>query len=70
MTDADTLERIAAVYREAGWVPEVEGDAFTARYSAPSAGPPPWYLYRFTPHTAFGVAGEEPYGATRWRFDG
>ena len=20
-------------------------------------------------HTAFGVAGTEPYGATRWRFD-
>ncbi len=46
-----------------------EGDAFTAPYSAPSAGPPPWHLYRFTFHTAFGVAGEEPYGATRWRFD-
>jgi hypothetical protein len=47
----------------------VEGDAFTAPYSAPSTGPPPWYLYRFTFHTAFGVATAEPYGATRWRFD-
>ena len=45
-----------------------EGDAFTAPYSAPSAGPPPWHLYRFTFHTAVGVAGEEPHGATRWRF--
>nr|MBA3644450.1 pyridoxamine 5'-phosphate oxidase family protein [Chloroflexia bacterium] len=38
-------------------------------YSAPSAGPPPWHLYRFTLHTAFGVATAEPSGATRWRFD-
>jgi Pyridoxamine 5'-phosphate oxidase len=68
VTDIDTLERLAAVYREGGWPAEVEGDAFTAPYSAPSAGPPPWYLYRVTVHTAFGVAGAEPHGATRWRF--
>jgi hypothetical protein len=38
-------------------------------YSAPSAGPPPWDLYEFTPTTAFGVATAEPHGATRWHFD-
>jgi hypothetical protein len=70
VTDTPTLERLAAVYREGGWPAEVEGDAFTAPYSAPSAGPPPWHLYRFRFHTVFGVAGAEPYGATRWRFDG
>jgi hypothetical protein len=69
VTDRATLDRLAALYREAGWPAEVEGDAFTAPYSAPSAGPPPWYLYRFTFHTAFGVAGAEPHGATRWRFE-
>jgi Pyridoxamine 5'-phosphate oxidase len=69
VTDAETLERLAAVYRDGGWPAQVEGDAFTAPYSAPSAGPPPWYLYRFTADTAFAVAGEEPHGATRWRFD-
>ena len=68
VTDGSTLERLAALYRERGWPAPVEGDAFTAPYSAPSAGPPPWHLYRFTFQTAFGVAGEEPYGATRWRF--
>ena len=47
----------------------LEGEAFTAPYSAPSAGPPPWHLFRFTFHTAFGVATAEPFGATRWRFD-
>ena len=46
----------------------MEGDAFTAPFSAPSAGPPPWHLYRFRFHTAF-VATAEPYGATRWRFE-
>jgi hypothetical protein len=68
VTDGPTLERLAALYRAQGWPAEVEGDAFTAPYSAPSAGPPPWHLHRFTFHTVFGVAGEEPYGATRWRF--
>jgi len=68
VTDQPTLERVAALYREGGWPAEVEGDAFTAPFSAPSAGPPPWHLYRFRFHTAFGVATVEPYGATRWRF--
>jgi hypothetical protein len=69
VTDGPSLTRLAALYRENGWPAEVEGDAFTAPYSAPSAGPPPWYLYRFTFDTAFGVATAEPHGATRWRFD-
>jgi Pyridoxamine 5'-phosphate oxidase len=68
VTDASTLERVAAVYRTGGWPASVEGDALTAPYSAPSAGPAPWYLYRLTLHTAVGVAGEEPHGATRWDF--
>ena len=68
VTDRPTLETLASKYRE-GWPVEVQGDAFTAPFSAPSAGPAPWYLYRFTFHTVFGVATAEPNGATRWRFD-
>jgi Pyridoxamine 5'-phosphate oxidase len=68
VTDKETLERVVAVYKKGGWPAEVDGDAFTAPFSAPSAGPPPWYLYRFTFDTAVGVAGEEPHGATRWSF--
>lgn len=68
VTDPPTLEALAARYRAGGWPAQVEGDAFTAPYSAPSAGPPPWHLYRFRFHTAVGVAGAEPHGATRWRF--
>lgn len=69
VTDRETLEAVAARYRNDGWPAEVEGDAFTAPFSAPSAGPPPWRLYRLHFHTVFGVATAEPYGATRWRFD-
>jgi hypothetical protein len=69
VTDRATLERAAGLYSEGGWPAEVEDDAFTAPFSAPSAGPPPWHLYRFRFHTAFGLATAEPYGATRWRFD-
>lgn len=68
VTDPDALERVAAVYRAEGWPAQVEDGAFTAPYSAPSAGPPPWHLYRCAIDTAFGVATAEPYGASRWRF--
>ena len=68
VTDDSTLERLAEFYAAQGWAPEVSDGAFTAEYSAPSAGPPPWDLYEVTPVTAFGVATAEPHGATRWRF--
>jgi hypothetical protein len=42
--------------------------ALTAEYSAPSAGPPPWFVYRLTARSATALATVEPHGATRWRF--
>ena len=66
--DGETLEKLAAIYRTGGWPAEVQGEAFTAPFTAPSGGPPPWNLYRVTVHTAFAVASAEPSGATRWRF--
>ena len=68
VTDRPTLERLVKVYNDSGWPAEVAGDAFTGPYSAPSAGPPPWYLYRLEYDAVYAVAGAEPYGATRWRF--
>jgi hypothetical protein len=68
VTCGSTLERLAGVYRAGGWPTSVEGDALTAPYSASSAGPPRWHLYRLALHTAVGVAGAEPQGATRWDF--
>lgn len=69
VSDPATLEQVAAIYAESGWPVEVQGDAFTAPFSAPSAGPPPWLLYEFVFHTVVGVATTAPNGATRWRFD-
>lgn len=68
VVDTATLEAVAAVYRDGGWPAEADGDAITAPYSAQSAGPPPWHLYRINVATAFGVGLREPHGASRWRF--
>ena len=68
VTDDATLKRLAKLYAAQGWPATVKDGAFTHEYSAPSAGPPPWYLYTITPVTAFGVATAEPHGATRWTF--
>jgi nitroimidazol reductase NimA-like FMN-containing flavoprotein (pyridoxamine 5'-phosphate oxidase superfamily) len=69
VTDPDELERAAEVYRRGGWPAEVAGDAFTAPYTAPSGGPPPWHLYRITCEQAVGVGSAPPLnGATKWTF--
>jgi hypothetical protein len=68
VTDTSTLDRIAAQYHAGGWPAVREGEAFTAPYNAPSAGPAPWYLYKLTLRSAHAVATEEPHGATRWTF--
>ncbi len=69
VTEPAILERVASMYRDIGWPAEVTGDGFTAPYSAPSAGAPPWHLYGFIFHTVVGLSTAEPNGATRWRFD-
>ena len=70
IVDEPTLETVVQRYRDVGWPAEVdrEAAAVTAPYSAPSAGPPPWQLYRLRYRTVFGVAWEPPNGATRWDF--
>jgi len=68
VTDRATLDALAAKYASGGWPASVEGDALTAPFSAPSAGPPPWKLYRLALERVIGVASAEPHGATTWRF--
>jgi hypothetical protein len=68
VTDAASLEEVARIYRDGGWPAEVAGDALTAPFSAPSAGPPPWHVFRFTFDTVVAVATVEPWGAMRWGF--
>jgi Pyridoxamine 5'-phosphate oxidase len=68
VTDPETLAKVTAAYRDGGWPAEPDGDAVTAPFSAQSAGPPPWHLYRLRLRTAFGVGLRAPHGASRWRF--
>ena len=68
VTDDARLQRVADQLKASGWEPTVKDGAFTAEYSAPSAGPPPWHVYELQATKAFGVATEEPHGASRWTF--
>ena len=69
--DPETVAAMAARWADEGWPARVDdsGRAITAEFSAPSAGPPPWLVYRLTPHVATALSTVEPGGATRWRFD-
>lgn len=60
----------AAQWAEGGWPCEVDesGTALTAAFSAPSAGAPPWRVYRIKLTAATAVMTVEPGGATRWAF--
>jgi hypothetical protein len=71
VTDAATIARLAEHYRtNGGWPagPDESGTALTAPFSAPSAGPAPWYLFRVEATSAHAVEATEPGGAMRWRF--
>lgn len=68
--DPAVVAHIASVAAEGGWpaAPDEAGTAITAEYSAPSAGPAPWHVYRITPTAATALVTVEPGGATRWTF--
>jgi hypothetical protein len=70
ITDPATVATMAEQWNTQGWPARVDesGVALTADYSAPSAGPPPWKIYRLTAHQATSILIVDPGGATRWRF--
>jgi hypothetical protein len=70
VTDPALVARMAQVYQSEGWPAKVSDDgiSLTAEFSAPSAGPPPYFVYKVTPETVFALGTTEPYGATRFRF--
>ncbi|HTJ74386.1 MAG TPA: pyridoxamine 5'-phosphate oxidase family protein [Acidimicrobiales bacterium] len=70
VTDPSRVAALVDVWRAGGWPAQVDetGLALTAEFSAPSAGPPPWTVYRLVPHRATAVATIEPGGATSWTF--
>jgi len=70
VTDPATVATMADQWSAQGWPARVDesGVALTADYSAPSAGPPPWTIYRIAARRATAVATTGAGGATRWRF--
>jgi PPOX class probable F420-dependent enzyme len=70
VTDPATVARLAEVWAAGGWPAHVDesGTALTAEFSAPSAGPPPWHVYRIETRAATVLHTVEPGGATRYRF--
>ena len=69
--DPTTVVTMAEQWSTQGWPARVDdsGVALTADYSAPSAGPPPWTIFRLVARQATSVLTVEPGGAMRWRFD-
>jgi PPOX class probable F420-dependent enzyme len=72
VTDPPTVAAMAERWAAGGWPARVDdtGRALTAEFSAPSAGPPPWFVYRLAPVRATALATIEPGGASRWTFSG
>jgi PPOX class probable F420-dependent enzyme len=70
VTDPGSVAKVAERFAADGWPARVDesGTALTAEYSAPSAGKPPWHVYRLQPKTATALGTVDPGGATRWRF--
>jgi hypothetical protein len=70
VTEPAALARVAKAWADQGWPaePDVSGTGITAPFNAPSQGPPPWNMYRITPHSATVVLNAEPGGLTRFKF--
>ena len=71
VSDDDELRRVGEAYlSKYEWPVSVRDGAFDAPYGAPTAGRPPYEVYRVTPHSvfAFGTTEEFAPRSTRWRF--
>ena len=69
VTDPAELERVAATYRDKyGWPVTVVGDAMDAPYGAPTAGPPPYAVFRVEPSRAYAIGINDRTNARSTRF--
>jgi hypothetical protein len=77
LTDDDVVRHLAEVFTKSGWPLEANGDKVDGPH-APTAGPPPYTIYRIVPSKAFGLPGmhgmdqfeqSELPKPTRWKFD-
>lgn len=76
ITDPDAVRHVAEVFREKGWALEATGYKVDGP-NAPTAGPPPYTIFRIVPSRVFGLpgmTGMEQFGPgelpkpTRWVF--
>lgn len=76
LTDEDAVRRITETFKTNGWPLEARGTEVFGP-NAPTAGPPPYRIYRVVPSTAFGLPGtfgmeqfqpDELPRPTRWDF--
>ena len=69
VTDPAVVADVAALWAP-DWPCRVDesGIELTAEFSAPSAGPPPWSVYRIDAKSATALMTVAPGGATRWTF--
>lgn len=66
--DEETARAVAAAYREKyGWDPEVRQGRLWAE-GAPTAGPPPFTVYRVEPERGFAFPAGAEVAPARWRF--
>jgi general stress protein 26 len=66
--DARQLRAIAEVYLDKyEWHVTIRDGAYYGQ-GAPTAGPPPYEVYRLTPAVAFAFGSDESFTPTRWRF--
>lgn len=65
VTQSRELASVAAVFGK-DWPCTVDGDALTAEFSAPSAGKPPYFVFRLDAERVYAFGAQEPYGATRF----
>jgi hypothetical protein len=77
LTDDAAVRHVAEVYTQNGWPLEAQGDKVDGP-NAPTAGPPPYTVYRIIPSKAFGLPGmfgmdqleqSELPKPTRWDFN-
>lgn len=68
VTDEALIQRVADAYASKyDWHVTVRNRAFHAE-GAPTAGPPPYFVYTVTPSTTFGFPSDGMLTPTRWRF--
>lgn len=76
ITDEDTVRRLAQEFGGEGWPLEARGRHIYGPHG-PTAGPPPYSIYRLEPTKAFGLPGmfgmfedDRHHEPTRWTFRG